>query len=64
MSLNFLVSSSGESFKIQSKNINEIKHAISSKIKSKDFILIKENGKKIPKKLLETELISEEKKIF
>ena len=62
MSLNFLVSSSGESFKIQSKNINEIKHAISSKIKSKDFILIKENGKKIPKKLLETELISEEKK--
>ena len=62
MSLNLLLSSSGKSFELQSNNINEIKNVISSKINSKDFILVKENGKKIKNKLLEEELISEDKK--
>ena len=62
MSLNLLLSSSGKSFELQSNNINEIKNVISSEINSKDFILVKENGKKIKKNLLEEELISEDKK--
>ena len=47
MSLNFLISSSGESFELQSNKINEIKNIIGSKTKSKYFLLIKENGKKL-----------------
>ena len=61
MSLNFLISSSGESFELQSNKINEIKNIIGSKTKSKYFLLIKENGKKLSKKSLEKEFISEEK---